>query len=104
MANEPAAGAYGNEETVVVITLDKFNWLLDKPATIGPVTVPELPVAIVALFKALEEIEKTGPLSALVVVMVVDVSADTLWTSPIAPGAEVVAVCEEDAGEGVTRS
>lgn len=87
MANEPLADEYGNGGPVVVITLDELNWPLDTPETI----VPEpLPVDVEPLLNALEDIENTGPLMALVVVIVVDVKEEALCTSAIAPDAAVV--------------
>lgn len=103
IANDPGEGAYGNDETLVVMTFDELSWPEDAPVTNVPEVLPAVPPGPVLLLKALDEIEKTGPLIALVVVIVVDVSAETLWTRPIAPEDAVVAGWEE-AGDGVTRS
>lgn len=87
MANEPLVDEYGKGGPDVVITLEELNWPLDTPDTI----VPELlPVDVEPLFNALEDIENTGPLMALVVVIVVDVSEEALCTNAIAPDPEVV--------------
>lgn len=88
IANEPLEDEYGNGGTVVVIILDEPNWPLDTPPD---TIVPEpLPVGVEPLLSALEDIEKTGPLIALVVVIVVDVKEEALCTRAIAPDPDVV--------------
>lgn len=84
-----------------MITLVELNCPLDTPETI--VAVP-LPVDVEPLLNVLEDIEKTGPLIALVVVIVVDVSDEALCPRVIVPEAEVVTGWLDEAGEAVTRS
>lgn len=78
MANDPAVDEYGSDDTVVVITLDELNWLLVTPETSVVEPPPTLPPPVGAELNALEDIEKTGPLMALAVVMVVDVKEEAL--------------------------
>lgn len=87
IANEPLEDEYGNGGTAVVLILDEPKWPLDTPETI--VAVP-LAVDVEPLVSELEDIEKTGPLMALVVVIVVDVNEEALCTNAIAPEPEVV--------------
>lgn len=101
IANGPPVDEYGNDGTVVVITFVELNCPLDIPETI--VAVP-LPVDVEPLLNALEDIEKTGVLTALVVVIVVDVNEEALCTKAIAPEPEVVTGWLDAAGEAVTRS
>lgn len=72
MANGPAVDEYGNDGTVVVMTLDELNCPLETPETIVPEPLP------VGVLSALEDIENTGPLMALAVVIVVDVKEEAL--------------------------
>lgn len=81
-----------------MITLAELNCPLD---TI--VAVP-LPVDVAPLLNVLDDIEKTGPLIALVVVIVVDVSDEALCPKEIVPEAEDVTGWLDEAGEAVTRS
>lgn len=78
-------------------------------ASEDPLVVMTFEVTIVEplLLSALDEIENTGPLRLLVVVMAVDASVEMPWLSPTVPE-EVTTGCnvwdDEEAGEGVTRS
>lgn len=59
------------------------------------------------LLSALDEIENTGPLRLLVVVMAVDVSVETPWLKPSVPVEVTTGGSgweDDEAGEGVTRS
>lgn len=88
IANEPLEDEYGSGGTVVVMTLDELKW--PPPDTPETIVADPLTVDVEPLVNALEDIEKTGPLMALVVVIVVDVSEEALCTNAIAPGPEVV--------------
>lgn len=84
MANDPVEDEYGNDGTVVVMTFDELNCPPETPETIVPEPLPE------GVLSALEDMEKTGPLMALAVVIVVDVKEDAVCTNAIAPDPDEV--------------
>lgn len=73
MANDPAVDEYGSDDgTDVVMTLAELSCPVGTPETIVPEPLP------VGVLNALEDIEKTGPLMALAVVIVVDAKEEAL--------------------------
>lgn len=113
----------GTDWKVWVVLTDGGGWI--EPVRLRPATMAKLPapegarvdplvvmtfeVTIVEplLLSALDEIEKTGPLRELVVVMAVDVRVDTPWLRlsvlvDVTTGGRGWE--DDEAGEGVTRS